>query len=147
MEMKYENSKGKNFIGYLSLEENAVLPYILVIPESLDEEKELIVESLNFEGTNVINKIVTHVVENLKDMVEVIDDAPILIPFTPDTRGGIPYYQQLSRECFQEASDGEYEINYPRVDLQIINTINNAKNKIKKETGKNVANKIFLNGY
>lgn len=147
MEMKYENSKGKKFIGYLSLGAKAVLPYILVIPEDLDEEKEVVVESLNFEGTDIIDKIAPHVIEQLKGMVEVIDDAPILIPFTPDVRGGIPYYQQLSRECFQNANNGEYEINYPRVDLQIINTINNAKNKIKKETGKNVADKIFLNGY
>lgn len=147
MEMKYENSKGKKFKGYLALGANAVLPYILVIPEDLDEEKEVEVESLSFEGTNMIDKITQYVIEQLKDMVEVIDDAPILIPFTPDVRGGIPYYQQLSRECFQNANNGEYEINYPRVDLQIINTINNAKNKIKKETGRNVADKIFLNGY
>jgi len=147
MEMKYENSKGKKFIGHLSLGENEALPYILVIPEDLEKEKELVVESLNFEGTNIIDKIAPHVIEQLKDMVEVIDDAPILIPFTPDVRGGVPYYQQLSRECFEEANNGEYKIEYLRVDLQIINTINNAKNTIKQETGKDVANKIFLNGY
>lgn len=147
MEMKYENSKGKKFTGYLTLGENSTLPYILVIPENLAEGKEVIVESLNFEGTNIIDKIVPHVIEELKGMVEVIDDAPILIPFTPDEESGIPYYQQLSRECFQKAVDGAYEIHYPRIDLQIINTIDNGKNKITKETGINVANKIFLNGY
>ena len=31
--------------------------------------------------------------------------------------------------------------------MQIINTINKAKNKIKQETGRDVADKIFLNGY
>ena len=147
MEMKYENSKGKKFIGHLFFGEKGVLPYILVIPEDLDEEKELVVESLNFEGTNIIDKIAPHVIEKLKGMVEIIHDAPILIPFTPDVRGGIPYYQQLSRECFEEANNGEYKIEYPRVDLQIIDTINNAKNKIKQETGRDVADKIFLNGY
>lgn len=147
MEMKYENSKGEKFIGHLSLGENGVLPYILVIPEDLEEGKELVVESLNFEGTNIIDKIALHVIEQLKGMVEIISDAPILIPFTPDVRGGIPYYQQLSRECFEEANNGEYKIEYPRVDLQIIDTINSAKNKIKQETGRDVADKIFLNGY
>ena len=147
MKMNYENSKGKKFIGHLSFGENDALPYILVIPKELGEEKELVVESLNFEGTNIIDKIAPHVIEKLKGMVEIIDDAPILIPFTPDVRGGIPYYQQLSRECFEEANNGEYKIEYPRVDLQIIATINNAKNKIKQETGRNVADKIFLNGY
>lgn len=147
MEMKYENSKGKKFTGYLSEGEEGVLPYVLVIPEDFDTGKELVVESLNFEGTNIINKIVPHVIEQLKGMVELIDDAPILIPFTPDVRGGIPYYQQLSRECFQEVSNGEYKIDYPRVDLQIINTINNAKDKIQQKTERKVADKIFLNGY
>lgn len=147
MEMNYENSKGKNFKGYIFLGEKPVLPYILVIPEELGEEKELVVESLNFEGTNIIDKIASHVIEQLKGMVEIIDDAPILIPFTPDVRGGVPYYQQLSRECFEEANNGEYKIQYPRVDLQIIDTINNAKNKIKQKTGRGVADKIFLNGY
>lgn len=147
MEMKYENSKGKKFIGYLLLGEGETLPYILVIPENLDEKKEIVVESLNFEETNIIDRIVPRVIENLKGTVEVFDDAPILIPFTPYVKGGFPYYQQLSRECFQNAKNGEYEIKYPRVDLQIINTINSAKNKIKQETGKDVAEKIFLNGY
>ena len=147
MKMKYKNSKGKKFVGHLLLGEKSVLPHILVIPEDFDEGKELVVESLNFEGTNIIDKIAYHVIEQLKDMVEVIDDAPILIPFTPDVRGGIPYYQQLSRECFEKVNNEEYKIEYPRVDLQIINTINNAKNKIKQDTGRNVADKIFLHGY
>ena len=69
MEMKYENSRGKKFIGHLSYGENEMLPYILVIPENLDEEKELVVESLNFEGTNIIDKITPHVIEQLKGMV------------------------------------------------------------------------------
>lgn len=145
--MNYENSKGKRFTGYLSIREDSILPYVLVIPEDLGDGKELVVESLNLEGTNMIEKITPHVIEQLKGMVEIIDDAPILIPFTPDVRGGIPYYQQLSRECFQKSNNGKYEINYPRIDLQIINTINNAKRKIKQETGKNVADKIFLSGY
>ena len=96
---------------------------------------------------NIIKNIVPHVVEDLKNMVEVIDDAPILIPFTPDVRGGRPYYQQLSRECFEESENGEYKIQFPRIDLQIINAINDAKNRVSQITGKKVAEKIFLNGY
>jgi len=147
MKMNYENSRGKKSRGYLLLGEKSVLPYMLIIPENLDDEKELVVESLNFEGTNQIDRIAPRVIEQLKGMVEVIDDAPILIPFTPDVRGGVPYYQQLSRECFEKARNEDYKIEYPRVDLQIIATINNAKEKIKQKTGRNVADKIFLNGY
>ena len=142
MKMNYENSKGKKFIGHLSFGENDALPYILVIPKELGEEKELVVESLNFEGTNIIDKIAPHVIEQLKGMVEIIDDAPILIPFTPDVRGGIPYYQQLSRECFEEANNGEYKIEYPRVDLQIIATINNKDTDDMEDMVGTVDNKV-----
>lgn len=149
MESRYVNSNGKNFLGYLieGDKESGVLPYILVVPEDLESGRELIVESLNFEGSNNINIISQKAVEELKGIVELIDDSPILIPFIPNARGGIPYYHQLSRECFQEASNGEYEISYPRIDMQVINTINNAKQRIKQTTQKEVADKIFLNGY
>lgn len=147
MKYNYVNSKGKKIIGYLEFGETGSLPYILVLPEGMEEGKEVIVESLNYEGTNIKEKIIPHVVNQLKGMVEMIDDAPILIPFVPDVKGGIPYYQQLARECFENASDGKYTIDYPRVDLQVINTIDNAKKQIKEVTGKDVADKIFLNGY
>ncbi len=145
--MKYINSKGKKFTGELILGQDNTIPYILVIPEGIEYGKELIVESLNLEGTNIIENIVPHIVKQLKDMVEVIDDAPILIPFTPDVKGGRPYYQQLSRECFEESENGEYEIQYPRIDLEIINAINDAKDRVMQISGKKVAEKIFLNGY
>jgi len=80
-------------------------------------------------------------------MLEIVDDAPIMIPFLPDVKGGIPYYQQLSRECFEESSDGEYNIDFPRVDLQVVDAINDAKRRITEITSKKVADKIFLNGY
>lgn len=145
--MKYVNSKGKKFIGNIFSNEENCLPYILVIPENLEDNKELIMESLNFEGTNIIEKIMPNVIEQLKGMVEIVDDAPILVPFIPDVKGGRPYYQQLSRECFEKSENGEYTIDYPRVDFKVINTINNAKGKIEKETGKKLQDKIFLNGY
>ena len=37
---KYENSRGKKFNGYLSLERNATLPYMLIVPENLEEGKD-----------------------------------------------------------------------------------------------------------
>ena len=147
--MEYRNSKNKKFIEYFvqSETENGTLPYVLLILENLEEGKELVVESLNFEGTNIIDTIMPHAIEQLKVLAEIVEDAPILIPFTPDVRGGIPYYQQLSRECFQETENGEYNIDYPRIDLQILNTINNAKVKIKEETKRKLQDKIFLSGY
>lgn len=148
-----KNSKGKNFTEYIILSKNGALTYMLVIPQDLSDGKELVVESLNLEGTNELDKIeekniiITEIISQLKNMIEVVDDAPIVIPFIPDVERGIPYYQQLSRECFEDSKNGEYKIEYPRIDLQVVNTINNAKNEIRKETGKEVADKIFLNGY
>lgn len=147
--MIYSNSDSKKFNFYLSQGniEKGVLPYILLIPENLSEGKKLVVESLNYEGTDVIDAIIPHAMQQANILIEIFDDAPILIPFIPDVKGGIPYYQQLSRECFEESENGKYDIKYPRVDLQTINTINDAKEKLKIKTGKGTAEKIFLNGY
>ena len=38
--MKYVNSKGKKFIGNIFSNEENCLPYILVIPENLEDNKE-----------------------------------------------------------------------------------------------------------
>ena len=147
--MIYSNSDGKNFNFYLSQgnKEKGVLPYILLIPEKLSEGKRLVVESLNYENTNVLDDILPHAKQQADIAMKIFDDEPILIPFIPDVKGGIPYYQQLSRECFEESKDGKYHIEYPRIDLQIIKTIEDAKGKLKIKTGKETAKKIFLNGY
>lgn len=146
----YTNSKGKKFKGYLIINDsklNGTLSYMLAVPENLEEGKELIVESLNFEGTDIIDSISQKAYKDLIDELEIIDDAPIMIPFLPDVEGGRPYYQQLSRECFVNSKQSEYTIDYPRVDLQVINSIEDAKQIIEQATSKKVAKKVFLNGY
>lgn len=147
--MIYSNSDGKKFNFYFSQGniEKGVLPYILLIPENLSEGKRLVVESLNYEGTDVLDDILPHAKQQADIAMKIFDDAPILIPFIPDVKGGIPYYQQLSRECFEESKNGKYHIEYPRIDLQIIKTIEDAKEKLKIKAGKGTAEKIFLNGY
>lgn len=145
--MNYINSKGIHFTFYLSTETQEILTYLLVVPQNLQDGKELIVEALNFETTNILSKIIPYAIQHVKDMVEIFDDAPIIIPFIPTNSKGIPYYQQLSRECFVKPSNKEYKIAYPRIDLQVVNTINNAKEAVKLHTKKNVLSKIFLSGY
>lgn len=147
--MKYTNSKGKRFKWNLVNKKNSKeeLTYVLVVPEMLKAGQELVVESLNYEGTDIIELILPRVIEQFNMMVEVFDNSPILIPFIPDVKGGRPYYQQLSRECFVEANDGEYKIEYPRIDLQLIKTINEVKEKIKEESHVKLADQILINGY
>ena len=145
MTREYINSKGKKFIGHLVLNPKGdkALPYILVVPKELDNGKNVVLESVNYEGTNDPIRIADRVIEGLRGTVEIVDDAPILIPFVPDVKGGRPYYQQLSRECFE----GEYPIDFDRVDLRVIETLNEARELVAEEYKKETAEKVFLNGY
>ena len=148
LEYRFTNSRGKTFVGYpIHENETDTLSYILVLPKNLEDGKELIVESLNYEGTNIFDTIVEYEQGHIRNMLEIIDDAPIMIPFVPDVKDGRPYYQQLSRECFEESVDGEYSIDFPRVDLQVLDAITDAKRRIIEMTSKQVADRIFLNGY
>ena len=145
MTKEYINSKGKKFIGHLVLKPNGdnALPYILVVPKTLDNGKNVVLESVNYEGTNDPIRIADRVIEGLRGTVEIVDDAPILIPFVPDVKGGRPYYQQLSRECFE----GDYPIDFDRVDLRVLDTLKEARELIEQEYKKTTEEKVFLNGY
>ena len=145
MTREYINSTGTKFIGHLILNPKGdkALPYLLVVPKELDNGKNVVLESVNYEGTNDPMRIADRVIEGLRGTVEIVDDAPILIPFVPDVKGGRPYYQQLSRECFE----GEYPIDFDRVDLRVLETLNEAKELIAREHKKETAEKVFLNGY
>lgn len=145
----YVNSKGKKFTGYLitAPQMKDTLSYILVVPDDMENGKQIIVESLNFEMSDNTIEIAENVIRELKDKVEIFDDAPYLIPFLPAVRGGRPYYQQLSRECFETSLNGEYTIGHYRVDLKVVATIKDAINLIQDEHNKTVDKKIFLNGY
>ncbi len=145
MTKEYINSKGKKFIGHLVLNPNGdkALPYILVVPKDLDNGKNVVLESVNYEGTNDPMRIADRVIEGLRGTVEVVDDAPILIPFVPDVKGGRPYYQQLSRECFE----GDYPIDFERVDLRVLDTLKEARELIEQEYQRTTEEKVFLNGY
>ncbi len=144
MVREHTNSKGKKFVGYLVLspKDKKALPYMLAVPKELDDGKQIVLESVNFEGTNDNIRIAEHTVRGLKDMTEIVDDAPILIPFLPDVKGGVPYYQQLSRDCFTKE-----DIDFKRVDLRVIATLEDARELIETEHHRTTDNKVFLNGY
>lgn len=129
-------------IVYPQNTDNYSIPYILVIPKQIKEGSMLAVEVNNYESeekNNLINKaLVTarDLTEKLKD-----NDNPVLVPVIPSVNGGIPYYQQLSKECFNLSTDSPLY----RIDLQVLNIIKAGKERISKYA--NVSEKIFLNGY
>lgn len=67
---------------------------------------------------------------------------PIVVPMIPSHKN-YPYLQQLSRECFDIPSNDK---NY-RIDNQVVAIIDKAKDIVKTESGIDVKDKIFLNGY
>ncbi len=143
-EFTYSN-QGKEYmvqIVYPSGNSNYNIPYILVLPKKIKEGCFLAVETNNLETENsddlLNNGLLTahKLVQQLKE-----NDNPVLIPIIPSVRSGIPYYQQLSKECFSVPSNHPFY----RIDLQVLNIINEAKRYISDRV--NINDKIFLNGY
>jgi len=132
---------GKEYIIQIVIpntDSNYKIPYVLVLPKQMKENSILAVETNNLETENqdelLSNGLLTayNLITNLKEY-----DNPVLVPIIPSVKGGIPYYQQLSRECFSVSKDDPYY----RIDLQVLNIITEVKHKL------NVQEKIFLNGY
>lgn len=67
---------------------------------------------------------------------------PILVQILPSYEKG-PYFQQLSKDCFDI---GESDDNY-RIDMQVLQTIEQAKIMSELYMGVKLKNKIFINGY
>lgn len=70
-------------------------------------------------------------------------DAPVVVPIIPSMPGK-PYYQQLSRECFDNRNSKSLDY---RPDLQVKKIILDAKEQISKKANVNVDDRVFLNGY
>ena len=144
VEFNYSNL-GKEYtvqIVYPNDISNYNIPYILVLPKNMKENCILAVESNNLETENsddlLNNGLLTahKLVQQLKD-----NDNPVLIPIVPSVKNGIPYYQQLSKECFSIPSAHPFY----RIDLQVLNIINEVKQNLSDKI--NLRDKIFLNGY
>lgn len=144
VEFNYSNW-GKEYtvqIVYPNDISNYNIPYILVLPKNMKENCILAVESNNLETENsddlLNNGLLTahKLVQQLKD-----NDNPVLIPIVPSVKNGIPYYQQLSKECFSIPSAHPFY----RIDLQVLNIINEVKQNLSDKI--NLRDKIFLNGY
>ena len=108
----------------------------------MDDECFLAVETNNLETfdskTLLQNGLMT--ARNLSNCLKNFN-VPILVPILPSVSSKKPYYQQLSRECFDLSKDNPYY----RLDLQVVNIVQEAKQHLSSRV--NLDDKIFLNGY
>lgn len=140
------------------------ISYVLAIPDKIENDTKIILESNNIEKVRrtgrkldynnlddreiIFKDAIDSVIGNRRDMglVEYSDrvSAPFVMPIIPTVKQGVPYYQQLSEECFDSSiAAGEFY----RVDNQVVSIIDDVKEYIKSEKGTKVADKIFLKGY
>ncbi|MGN0961548.1 MAG: hypothetical protein ACI4PF_05060 [Christensenellales bacterium] len=120
-------------------------PYILCVPNRLQDGDTLFVESNNEENPNKLYQSAELTTKNILSLMNgSANKSPILVPILPtngiDSR---PYFQQLSHECFDENLPKEKQ----RIDLQLVSAIEDAKNKIFELTSKKLDDKIFMHGY
>lgn len=120
-------------------------PYILAVPHNYEENTPIILESNNQEETW---RIASSAKEKTLDflfatLVNSKNNNPVLIPLLPSTPQRVPYYQQLSIECFDDTKTGKFK----RIDEQVVSMVDDAKRIITGLTGKQVNDKIFLHGY
>lgn len=123
-----------------------MFPYILVYPQNIEENAEILVDTLNtVDSESTKNRIDVFVkgADEVSSYIRIKVPAPCLYVFIPKKDFlQEPYYQQLSRECFTE-SDREYD----RCDLLVLESIKDAQKKMESLSGKKISEKIVLNGY
>lgn len=118
---------------------NTPLPYLLFVPNEIDENKRLMVEANNCESDNY-EDVIRQAVDPIKTLGQASEfKAPILVPIIPSEKNK-PYYQQLSRDMF-------YEKDLMHIEEKYNDTITNALNRIEQKTNKKIDNKVFMNGY
>ena len=124
-------------------DEGIHIPSIIVIPKNKTISPQIILESNNLETDNM-ERVIEQALETGKKLAELTADvpAPIIIPLIP-SRGPIPYFQQLSRECFELDPSNEYY----KIDEQIVKLIEVTKELLLKQYGLQAEDKVFLNGY
>ena len=123
--------------------ENINIPFLIAVPKDNIANNQIALESNNLE-TNDLNSITKQVCETGKRLADLTSNSPcpIVIPFIPSYKNG-PYFQQLSRECFElDEEDKDY-----RIDEQIVRMINYTKSVLKSDYNIQADEKIFLNGY
>ncbi len=118
--------------------------FLLLIPKKI-QNGQILMETNNCENETLSDDFLGNVM-NVADKLLCISQhnpCPIFVPIIPSSEGRVPYFQQLSKECFLLDEKNE---NY-RIDEQVVCSLNKAKQMIEERTHKKPADKVFLNGY
>lgn len=120
------------------------MPFILLIPKK-PMSMQIVMETNNCEQDSLSQEYVQQASSTADKLLCITkqNPCPIFVPLVPNVQGGVPYFQQLSKECL---TLGENSPNY-RIDDQVVASLSVAKDLIEKETGKKPEEKVFLNGY
>ena len=131
-----------NFIGPNS-EKGINISSIIIIPLINDLNREIMLEANNLE-TNNFNDILNQGVQTGLSLVNKTrcKPCPIIIPLLPSEKNQ-PYFQQLSRECFNLLPENKYY----RLDEQVVKIIDLTKSILENKHKIKAKDKIFLNGY
>ncbi len=161
-DLQTDKCKFEIFLVNPEEKDNFKIPYVLAIPENIKNNTKLIVETNNRERNSfeenidysreddrefLIDNAIDSVIGNKNHFGKIEFaknvEAPIIMPILPAVKTGIPYFQQLSRECFEEK---DRESVFYRIDMQVCEMISDTKKTLEK-MGITLADKIFLNGY
>lgn len=117
--------------------------YIMAIPENMQDNAEMFVETFNSGGRQKADyqeNVKEAMAENgnaiEKTILDAITDFPVVLPIVPDILG-LPDFQQLSLESVRDF----------KIHEKVLRCIEDAKTKIEEVTSKKVQDKIFLHGY
>lgn len=130
------------FISY-DYEKGINISSIVAVPLIENISINMIFEANNMESEKN-SDILSQGIDTLRRLSILTQEEPgiIVVPLIPSYKDA-PYFQQLSKECFDLPKD---DLLY-RVDEQIVRMIAKTKNMALNEFGINLDNKIFLNGY
>ena len=139
MDRDSTTAKKVDGVGTFLLVKQTSIPYMLYVPEVVEDTDRLVMESNNYEGDSNKNFILQGVDTLRKNFSFTPHPTPILVPLIP-TGKDLPYYQQLS-------SDMMYTDKPRRIDNEVNDVIDDALNRIEQISGVRMPSKIFLNGY
>ena len=137
LDMDRDNIEEKKVdgVGTFCLIKETDIPYLLYVPQEVEKTDRLIMEVNNCESDDK-KKFLLQGVDTIKKNFSFINHpVPILVPLIP-TEKGKPYYQQISKDGFEE-----------HIDLKVDKIIDHALDKIEEISGVRMDDKIFLNGY
>ena len=140
-EMNHNNEESRDLpgIGTVYLKKDRKIPYLLYVPEKLDDKERLVVEANNCESPkyrDVVNQATNTLFKGYRILK---GTAPVLVPIIP-TEPNKPYYQQLSRDAF-------YEENPLHVEEELSGMIKESLDIIEQTRNVRLDDKVFMMGY